>query len=282
MLEDRPLSRQACVSLYADVAPVTRITFEDLARLPARRLARLLLDRAAEDPTLLGRLYDFIDRECASVAAAPIAAHDNGGIGKSILGKNIVGQSGAMRRVAGLINRFELTDDPILITGESGIGKGLVAQAIHKGSRRGRGPFVALNCAAIPSSLVASELLGHEKGAFTGATVKAWARSSMPTAGHFLQIASAGFSRPIDGFTPDAMVTLLTYHWPGNVREMMSVIRRATAVSDRLLIDTVNLTELSESLRSAGFRDSPRVAAVLAGYRRGALPVQNCVRPKSA
>jgi len=172
MPEGRPYSGEACVSLCAEVAPVTRITFDELTRLPAQRLARLLLDRAAEDPTLLGQLYDTIDRGRAPVLAAPIAAREKGSVGKSILDENIVGQSGAMRRVAGLISRFELTDDPILITGESGTGKELLAQAIHKGSRRGHGPFVALNCAAIPLGLVASELFGHEKGAFTGASAR--------------------------------------------------------------------------------------------------------------
>ncbi|OYV34660.1 MAG: sigma-54-dependent Fis family transcriptional regulator [Rhodospirillales bacterium 20-64-7] len=81
----------------------------------------------------------------------------------------MVGASAAMRQVIALVRRFEQTDEPVLITGESGTGKELLARAIHDGSRRASGPFVAVNCAAIPPGLVASELFGYEKGAFTGA-----------------------------------------------------------------------------------------------------------------
>jgi transcriptional regulator with PAS, ATPase and Fis domain len=77
-----------------------------------------------------------------------------------------------MRHVSELIRRFTRTDEPVLITGESGTGKELAARAIHEGSRRREGPFVAVNCAAIPSNLVASELFGYEKGAFTGAVAR--------------------------------------------------------------------------------------------------------------
>jgi len=84
----------------------------------------------------------------------------------------MVGNSPAMLEVFDQIRRFATCDLPVLITGESGTGKELVAQAIHQRSRRAAGPNVALNCAALPPTLIASELFGYEKGAFTGATAR--------------------------------------------------------------------------------------------------------------
>jgi formate hydrogenlyase transcriptional activator len=84
--------------------------------------------------------------------------------------EEIVGASDAIKRVLALLCKVAPTDSTVLITGETGTGKELAARAIHKRSRRARNAFVAVNCAAIPPSLIASELFGHEKGAFTGAT----------------------------------------------------------------------------------------------------------------
>jgi transcriptional regulator with PAS, ATPase and Fis domain len=146
-----------------DAPAMIRVTFNDLARLPVDRLAKLLMERAAEDPMLLGRLHATITEKTEPVASA----HTSSGNGAQI-----VGSSAAIRHVAEMIKRFMRTDEPVLITGESGTGKELAARAIHESSRRSNGTFVAVNCAAIPSNLVASELFGYEKGAFTGANVR--------------------------------------------------------------------------------------------------------------
>jgi two-component system, NtrC family, response regulator HydG len=81
----------------------------------------------------------------------------------------IVGQSSAMRRVYELIGRVGESDASVLIHGETGTGKELIARSIHTRSRRNDGPFVAINCAAVPHSLIESELFGHARGAFTDA-----------------------------------------------------------------------------------------------------------------
>ncbi len=84
--------------------------------------------------------------------------------------KNIVARSGKMQEVLGLVERVAPTSSTVLLGGESGVGKDLIARAIHQHSRRASGPFVKINCTAIPENLLESELFGYEKGAFTGAT----------------------------------------------------------------------------------------------------------------
>ena len=83
--------------------------------------------------------------------------------------EEMVGVSAPMRAVFRDIRKIAGVDAPILITGESGTGKELAARAIHERSRRAPGPFIAVNCASLPASIVQSELFGHEQGAFTGA-----------------------------------------------------------------------------------------------------------------
>ncbi|HYU54513.1 MAG TPA: sigma 54-interacting transcriptional regulator, partial [Gemmatimonadaceae bacterium] len=83
--------------------------------------------------------------------------------------EEIVGSSPALQRVLAQVAKVAQADSTVLILGETGTGKELVARAIHKRSRRASGAFIRVNCAAIPPSLIASELFGHEKGAFTGA-----------------------------------------------------------------------------------------------------------------
>src|SRR5262245_39096089 len=83
--------------------------------------------------------------------------------------EEFVGTSARLRAVLARISRVAPTDCSVLISGETGTGKELIARAIHKRSLRSARPFIGVNCAAIPSTLIASELFGHERGAFTGA-----------------------------------------------------------------------------------------------------------------
>ncbi len=104
----------------------------------------------------------LLERMLAPAVAAPIRA-------AALPPDRLIGQSEGMREVAKLIGRAAAGDATVLITGETGTGKEMVARTLHESSARSAGPFVAVNCAAIPRDLLESELFGHLKGAFTGA-----------------------------------------------------------------------------------------------------------------
>ncbi len=91
---------------------------------------------------------------------------------QSAVRASVIGQSPAMRRVWRLVDSFGPTDIPVLLQGETGTGKGLVAEAVHRASKRASGVFAAIDCATIPEQLAESELFGYEDGAFTGAGKK--------------------------------------------------------------------------------------------------------------
>src|SRR5580700_7684177 len=116
--------------------------------------------------------------------------------------EEIVGSSGAISRVADQILRVAPSDAIVLITGESGTGKELIARAIHRRSNRSRWPFICMNCAATPPSLIAADLFGHERGAFTGADQR--------RAGRF-EVANHGtlFLDEIGDMPAETQVTLL-------------------------------------------------------------------------
>src|ERR1700704_655477 len=97
----------------------------------------------------------------------------------------IIGDSAALKRVLSLVRVVAPTDSTVLIQGETGTGKELIAEAIHKCSDRSAGPFVKVNCAAIPAGLLESELFGHERGAYTGAFARSIGRFEQVNRGTF-------------------------------------------------------------------------------------------------
>src|SRR5947209_4818314 len=104
-------------------------------------------------------------------------------IDKASMFEEIVGTSAPLQKVLSRISKVAPADSSVLITGETGTGKELVARAIHRRSRRSSRAFVSVNCAAVPRDLIASELFGHEKGAFTGATQRRLGRFELAEAG---------------------------------------------------------------------------------------------------
>src|SRR5262245_18734137 len=102
---------------------------------------------------------------------------------KTPMFEEIIGSSKALRRILLQVSKVAPTDSTVLVTGETGTGKELFARAIHRGSPRASRAFVSVNCAAIPSSLIASELFGHEKGAFTGALARRLGRFELAEGG---------------------------------------------------------------------------------------------------
>ncbi len=107
--------------------------------------------------------------------ATSTVAHDSDELRGTGLPR-IIGKSAALRRVLDMVRVVAPTDATVLINGETGTGKELIAEAIHKYSDRSNGPLVKVNCAAIPAGLLESELFGHERGAFTGAVARAIGR----------------------------------------------------------------------------------------------------------
>jgi len=104
-------------------------------------------------------------------------------LGKTSMFEEVIGTSSALQMVLARAAKVAPTDSTVLIMGETGTGKELIARAIHKRSKRSERPFISVNCAAVPSSLIMSELFGHEKGAFTGAVQRRLGRFELAEGG---------------------------------------------------------------------------------------------------
>jgi two-component system NtrC family response regulator len=151
--------------------------------------------------------------------------------------EEMVGDARAMREVYEAVCRVAPTDLSVLITGENGTGKELVAQAIHRRSPRRDGPFVAINCGAVPSQLLESELFGHEKGAFTSAHRRREGK---------LQQADGGsvFLDEVAEFPPELQVKMLRFLQDRTIQlvggtEHIPVDARILAATNRLLSEEI-------------------------------------------
>ncbi len=131
-------------------------------------------------PFDLKELISVVDRALTAPLPAPGPQSANGDTDDQL---PLIGRSPAMQEIYRVLARLMGTDLTVMITGESGTGKELVARALHDYGKRRNGPFVAINMAAIPRELIESELFGHEKGAFTGATARSTGRFEQAQSG---------------------------------------------------------------------------------------------------
>jgi len=183
---------------------------------------------------LVEALERALARQCGAVPAAE----------ESDLCPEIVGKSRVMRDVVHFITRIAPSQATVLVTGESGTGKELVADAIHRLSRRANGPLVKVSCAALPETLLEAELFGNERGAFTGAVE--------PRKGRF-EVAHGGtiFLDEIAQFSPAMQAKLLRVLQDGRFERLGSSETRSTDVR---VIAATNV-DLQEAVAKGTFRD---------------------------
>lgn len=155
----------------------------------------------------------------------------------------MIGRSASIRRVQEAVERVSTTDATVLICGETGTGKELVARAIHRRSSRGKKSLVKINCAALPEALIASELFGHERGAFTGATQRRIGRFEMAS-------GSSLFLDEVGEIPLDVQVALLRVM---QEREFERLGGTQTIHADVRLIAATN-RNLQESIAEGSFR----------------------------
>jgi len=158
-------------------------------------------------------------------------------------GSGALGKSTSMRRIERLVARLASVDSSVLITGESGVGKEVVASLIHHNSRRAHKPFIRVNCAALPQNIVESELFGHEKGAFTGATQRHIGRFEQANTGSI-------FLDEIAEIPPETQVKLLRVLQ----EQMVDRVGGREPVPLDVRIIAATQVELDEAVRDGRFR----------------------------
>ena len=185
----------------------------------------------------------------AAVATSHAQAYDkvareNRGLRESMAASQLVGDSEPMRKATELCRKVALSNATVLLYGETGTGKELAARAIHCFSRRSDKPFIAINCAALPESLLESELFGHEKGAFTGATGQKLGRFELADGGTL-------FLDEIGELAPAIQVKLLRVL---QEREFVRVGGTQTITCDVRIIAATN-RDLKAEMQAGRFRE---------------------------
>lgn len=135
------------------------------------------------DATAAVALAQFLSAALFSQEARAALAHENRVLSEQIGNREFIGESEQAKALRAFVTKVGPSDATVLLTGESGCGKEMAARAVHQASRRAHAPFIAVNCAALTESLIESELFGHEKGAFTGATERKLGRFELADGG---------------------------------------------------------------------------------------------------
>ena len=189
----------------------------------------LLVSRALEQRRLLGE-YRLLKEEAAARRGGP----------------SIIGDAPALRQVLTAIDRAAGTDTTVLLEGESGTGKELCARALHNASGRASGPFVAINCAAIPENLLEAELFGYERGAFTGATQRKIGKFEMAQRGTIFLDEIGEMPLSLQAKMLRAIETKRIERLGGNTSIQVDV--RIVAATNRLLRQAVAARQFREDL----------------------------------
>jgi DNA-binding NtrC family response regulator len=190
---------------------------------------QLLVSRALEQRRMLSD-YRLLKEEAAARRGGP----------------SIIGEAPALRQVLAAIDRAATTDTTVLLEGESGTGKELCARALHNASNRAGGPFVAINCAAIPENLLEAELFGYERGAFTGATQRKIGKFEMAQRGTIFLDEIGEMPLALQAKMLRAIETKRIERLGGNASIQVDV--RIVAATNRLLRQAVAARQFREDL----------------------------------
>jgi len=167
-------------------------------------------------------------------------------VARSVRFENLIGVSDEMQKIFSMIMDISGTDVPVLITGETGTGKELVAKAIHAKSPRKHGPFIPINCGAFPEHLLETELFGHEKGAFTGAHRAKKGRIEMSHGGTLFldEVGEIPLKMQVDLLR---VLETKTFHRVGGTEEI-KVDFRVLAATNRNLLEEINKGNFRQDL----------------------------------